>query len=325
MFKLTLENNSYCCEPGQTVLDTLLQNNIDIAYGCRQGACHSCQIRSLDIAPPSEAQNGLKDTLVKQNYFLACSCYPEQDMTIKLSNHANFSTGTVVGHNMLNRNTLQLIIECPQITEFYAGQFVNLQRDDGLTRSYSIANIPQQNNTLEFHISRLPDGRFSQWAHDELQTGDTLKVSEPQGNCFYLPERKQKNMLLVGTGSGLAPLAGILTDALAHDHSGSIHLFHGSREAEDLYKVDEMRKLAEQQHNFHYTACVSGSQVPEGFASGRVNDVALANFDSLSGWTVYLCGHPEMVEQMKIATFLKGTATGDIYSDAFLIDRSGTN
>jgi NAD(P)H-flavin reductase len=86
-----------------------------------------------------------------------------------------------------------------------------------------------------------------------------------------------------------------------------------------------MRKLAEQQHNFHYTACVSGSQVPEGFASGRVNDVALANFDNLSGWTVYLCGHPEMVEQMKIATFLKGTATGDIYSDAFLIDRSGIN
>jgi NAD(P)H-flavin reductase len=64
---------------------------------------------------------------------------------------------------MLNRNTLLLIIAFKDALEYYAGQFVNLQRADGLTRRYSITNTPQETNTLEFHIRSLPGGRFSEW------------------------------------------------------------------------------------------------------------------------------------------------------------------
>jgi NAD(P)H-flavin reductase len=220
---------------------------------------------------------------------------------------------------MLNRNTLLLIIAFKDAFEFNAGQFVNLQRSDGLTRSYSIANTPQETNTVEFHIRRLPGGRFSEWLHDEIKVGDAIAVSEPRGHCFYLPERSEQGILLVGTGTGLAPLAGILTDALEQGHSGPIFLFHGSREVEDLYRIDEMRQLAGQHQNFHYIPCLSGKHVPEGFTRGRVNEVALATFADLKGWRVFLCGHPDMVNQMKKMTFLKGASMKDIYADAFLV------
>ena len=64
-------------------------------------------------------------------------------MIIKLPDQSEFYTeGTVVVNEMLNRNTLLLIIAFKDAFEFNAGQFVNLQRADGLTRSYSIANTP---------------------------------------------------------------------------------------------------------------------------------------------------------------------------------------
>ncbi|NOS76050.1 MAG: 2Fe-2S iron-sulfur cluster binding domain-containing protein [Methyloglobulus sp.] len=320
MFTLTIEQNNFACQPDETVLDALLRENINLSYACKKGTCHSCMLRSTDVTPPSSAQSGLKNTLIKQNYFLACQCYPEQDMHIKLPDQSEFyRMGTVVVNTLLNRNTILLIIAFDDAFEFNAGQFVNLQRNDGLTRSYSIANIPQKSNTLEFHIRRLPDGIFSTWLHDEVSVGDSIAVSEPRGHCFYIPERHEQGILLVGTGTGLAPLAGILTDALSHGHSGPIHLFHGSREVEDLYRIDEMRQLTEQYTNFHYTPCVSGNQVPGGFSAGRVNDCVFSQLADLNSWRVFLCGHPEMVNQMKKQSFLKGASIADIYTDAFLI------
>ncbi len=320
MFTLTLDQTNFTCQSDETVLDALLRENINLSYACKKGTCHSCMVRSADVTPPQTAQSGLKNTLKKQNYFLACQCYPQQDMTIKLLDQSDFyRMGTVIVNTLLNRNTLLLVIAFEDAFEFNAGQFVNLQRDDGLTRSYSIANIPQQSNILEFHIRRLPGGKFSTWLHDDIRVGDSIAVSEPRGHCFYLPERCEQGLLLVGTGTGLAPLAGILTDALAHGHSGPIHLFHGSRDVEDLYRIDEMRQLAAQQPNFHYTPCLSGNRVPEGFSAGRVNEIALSRIPELKDWRIFLCGHPDMVNQMKTQTFLKGASTADIYTDAFLI------
>lgn len=80
-----------------------------------------------------------------------------------------------------------------------------------------------------------------------------------------------------------------------------------------------MRQLVKQHSNFHYTPCLSGSKVPEGFAAGRVNDVIFSKVPDLKSWRVFLCGHPEMVNQMKKQTFLKGAAIADIYADAFLV------
>ena len=319
MTKLTLGEESYTCQLDETVLDTLLSAEVEISYACKQGTCHSCITRSIDCAPPEAAQKGLKDTQKLQNYFLACLCHPEQDMQLKLPDQSEiFSQGKVVVNEMLNHNTLLLKIECQDIQEYFAGQFVNLQRDDGLIRSYSIANVPQQDSILEFHIRRLENGQFSEWLHDEIRIGDNIAVSEPQGHCFYIPERADEGLLLVGTGTGLAPLAGILEDALKQGHTGPVMLFHGSSTVEDLYRIDELREFAQKYANFSYFPCVSGEHVPEEYIAGRADKVALAQMQEWKGWRVFLCGHPDMVSSMKMEAFMKGVAMGDIFTDAFV-------
>jgi ferredoxin-NADP reductase len=210
-----------------------------------------------------------------------------------------------------------LTIELAEPMDYYAGQFVNLKRADGLMRSYSIANTRTHAHKLSFHIRRLTGGQFSEWAHQEMAVGDSIAVSDPQGSCYYLPNNPEQNMLLIGTGSGLAPLAGIVTEALHHNHQGDIHLYHGSREMDGLYWIDEMRQLEQQYTNFHYTPCVSGGATPQGIAPGRANEVALAALPGLKDWRIYLCGHPDMVNQTKRKAFLKGASFQNIYSDAF--------
>jgi NAD(P)H-flavin reductase len=275
-------------------------------------------MRSLDNSPPVSAQVGLKDTLQKQKYFLPCICHPEQNMTIALPNRqgASIEVG-VIKKQLLTPDIVQLVLGYQSPFNFFAGQFVNLTRADGLTRSYSIANIPHHQNILEFHIRRLPNGQFSNWVYDELELGDQLILSEAQGSCHYLPGRAEQPLMLIGTGSGLAPLYGIIADALAQDHSGPIHLYHGSRDLNGLYFIEQVRELAAEFDNFHYTPCLSGEDIESDHVRGRAHDIALASTESLSGWRVFLCGHPEMVNQAKKMAFMKGASMGDIYADAF--------
>lgn len=316
--KITLNQQTISCEPGQSLLDAMLRANVDIPHGCRQGICQSCMLLSLNDAPPPEAQHGLKELLRQQNRFLACLCYPKQDMSVDFGSTSDlFATAKVIGKRALNDETLLLTLHCDQAMNFYAGQFVNLKRADGLTRSYSIANSRIHANRLSFHIRRLAGGRFSEWVHRELRIGDDIDVSDPQGECYYQPGNPDQNMLLIGTGSGLAPLAGIVEEALHHGHRGEIRLYHGSREVTGLYWVEEMRQLADRYPNFNYTPCVSRGDSPPGFAQGRANEVAMKAHVDLKHWRVYLCGHPEMVNQSKRQAYLLGCGLSDIHSDAF--------
>ena len=82
--------------------------------------------------------------------------------------------------------------------------------------------------------------------------------------------------------------------------------------------MNELKALAETHSNFFYTPCVSGDN-NQGYTSGHANAVALQKFPKLNGWGVYLCGHPEMVNNTKRDTFLAGANFQDIYADPFTI------
>lgn len=319
MTRIKFDEQSFVTENDETVLHTLLRNNVQVPYGCKQGICQSCLMRSLDNAPPPAAQVGLKDTLQKQNYFLSCICLPEVDMTIALPNtEIVWFQSEVIEKRALSGNVVLLKLKSHEPLAFFAGQFVNLRRDDGVIRSYSIANTPNALHELEFHLRILPNGQFSRWVQDELQVGMALSFSHAQGSCHYLEGQSEQSLLLIGTGTGLAPLYGIIQDALKnHHHNGEIHLFHGSRDESGLYFEKELRQLAQKFPNFHYTACLSGEVTSELYTSGRVNQVAFSQHTQLSGWRVYLCGQPEMVSQSKRTAYLQGVSLTSIYSDAF--------
>ncbi|MDR3390182.1 MAG: 2Fe-2S iron-sulfur cluster-binding protein [Sulfuriferula sp.] len=318
MTQLHFNEATYQCEAGESVLDALTRQGVAVPYSCRSGVCQSCMMQSADANVPGAAQHGLKSTLQAQNYFLACACHPVEDMTVCLADSSDkLLQATVSAIRPLNNEIMCVGLDCPSLQDYRAGQFINLYRDAGFSRSYSLASVPSD-SYLRLHVRRLPDGRMSNWIHDELKIGDNLYISAPLGSCFYLPGAEEQALLLIGTGSGLAPLMGILRDALNRQHAGEIHLYHGSRDTAGLYLVEELRELAAHYSNFHYTPCVSGGTATTGCQTGRAVDIALAEHPDLTGWRVFLCGNPNMVKSARKKAYLARAAMNDIYADAFV-------
>ncbi len=323
MAKITYSEQTFDCQDDESVLECLSRHGVELPSSCRAGVCQTCLVKASEgTTPPTDAQAGLKPQLQKQGYFLACICKPEQDLSFidPDDNALPQIAATVVSKTRFNDNIIRLRLKPESEFEFLPGQFLNIHRQDGLVRSYSIASLPQQ-GYLELHVERVENGKMSNWLHNQVAMGGKLNIDGPHGDCFYIDDKPEQNLLLIGTGTGLAPLWGIVRDALSKDHKGEIHLFHGSRSSDKIYLVDELKKLADQHSNFFYTACISGED-NQGFSAGRANEVALSEIPKLNGYRVYLCGHPEMVNSTKKKVFLAGASMNDIHADAFTLSNS---
>ncbi|NOT17662.1 MAG: 2Fe-2S iron-sulfur cluster binding domain-containing protein [Sulfuriferula sp.] len=320
MAQLTVNQVRYQCNADETVLDALTRSGVAVPYSCRNGICQTCVMQSSSANVPITAQNGLKPTLQAQNYFMACVCYPTEDMTITLPDNADrLLSATVTAVRQLNDDIKCVGLDCPSLQNYHAGQFINLYQDNDNTRSYSLASVPTD-PYLRLHVRRMPDGRVSNWIHNELKVGDRVQISAPVGACFYVPDTPQQPLLLIGTGSGLAPLMGIIRDALNHRHFGDIYLYHGSHDVTGLYLVNELCEMTVHYSNFHYVPCVSSTNIDNRYQAGRAMDVAFVAHPHLAGWRIFLCGNPNMVTSARKKAYLAGAKMNDIYADAYLIN-----
>lgn len=275
-------------------------------------------MRVVDGQVPQKASAGLKPTLIAQNYFLACACYPETDIEVVLPDAALGKMNTrVMRVEQLNADVLGIWLKPSRPLEYKAGQFINLFKDESTTRSYSLASVPALEDTLFLNVRRVPDGLMSSWLFENLRPDDELTISDAAGDCFYITGKPEQNILLIATGSGLAPLYGIIRDALLNGHQGNLSLYHGSYNPDGFYLVEELRQLMLAHQNFKYIPCVSDGEATDGYAPGMVLDVAMTKHADLTGWRVFLCGNPEMVKAAKRQTFFAGASMRDIFADPF--------
>ena len=308
------------------MLDCLTAHGVSIPSSCHAGICQTCLMQAISGNIPATAHPGLKNSLVAQNYFLACSFHPQEDVQIRLPmTGLGKLSATVAEIDFLNTQIVRLKLALNTKFNYKAGQFINLFKDNATSRAYSLASVPGIDDQLQFHIRKLPDGLVSHWVHHDLKVGDNVDISDASGDCFYVPDMPDQKLLLIATGTGLAPLYGIVRDALFQGHSGTIKLYHGSNSPDLVYLSEELKSLALQFDHFNYTPCISGKTVPQGFAAGRAQEVAFKENQDLSGWRVFLCGHPKMVSTGKKLAFLAGASTGNIYADPFvLVPRSAS-
>jgi len=314
---ITFEGKQYECREGYTVLEELTRQGVLLPSSCQSGACQTCMVRAVQGTPPPESQNGLKDTMKAQGCFLACVCKPREDLEIALASVSEKFTAIVRSKTWMNESIIRLRLTCGDF-QYFPGQFINLVREaDGLVRSYSLASVPEDGE-LELHIKKIPGGAMSTWVCDTLSEGDEVSFYGPAGDCFYVPGKAEKPLILAGTGTGLAPLYGIIRHALSFGHSGRIFLFHGSLEAAGLYMVFELEALAAQYDNVTYFPCVLYGDPPKGGLHGKIDDLVVDKArEYMQGSRVFLCGDPDIVESMRKKCFLAGASSQDIHADAF--------
>jgi NAD(P)H-flavin reductase/ferredoxin len=315
---IEFEGGRYPVLNGESVLDVLLRNDLKVGHSCKAGVCGSCIMRSVEGEVPARAQSGLKDSWKSQGYFLACVCRPETDLRVTAAAEDLQLGATVRELNLLSHDVMQVRLHCDAPVTFRAGQYVTVVLEGGLSRSYSIASLPDDGD-LELHVRRIAGGRMSNWFHNDAKVGDRMSVLGPSGDCFYVPGREDQPLLLVGTGTGLAPLYGILKDTIRHRHRGPVHLFHGAVHRGGLYLVEELRRIAARYPHVEYTpAVLNGDGSDVDVQVGPIDQLVLKRFPKLAGWRGFVCGDPSLVQTLKKKLFLSGMGSRDIYADAFI-------
>lgn len=316
--KLEFHGRSFDCRQGESVLEALLRQGASPPFSCRNGSCLACLQRCTAGTPTEASQRALRPSLRQAGYFLPCKCRPDEDMSIMPPRATDlFSPAVVVGKELLADDVCVLRLESATSLDYHAGQFINLRRPDGLTRSYSLASLPSEDEHLEIHVKRMSGGAMSAWLCDRVSVGDELEYQGPNGSTHYVPRTEPQDLLLVGNGTGAAPLIGIVRDALHVDHRGSIRIFLGSRTTRGLYLHETFSRIAATHPRVEYVPCVSGSDVPVGFAHGRVDDVVRTRISDMRGTRLFVAGLPAMVSAVERWARAEGASPSEIHADAY--------
>lgn len=322
MTTIYFEDRAFDCAPGQTLLDCLQTQGVAVPSGCRSGICQSCLMRAQTGKIPALAQQGLPAHRAEQGYLLACRCIPEEPMAVALPHAQGLTQSAVVLERFaLNGDICAVRLQPELPLNYRAGQYVRLYLKPETSRCYSLASVPELDEYLELHIRKIPGGAVSGWVHEHLAPGDQVMIGDALGDCVYDRQWRDRRLLLLGTGSGLAPLYGIIRDALHQQHTGDIWLYHGSVVVEGLYYQSALRALAARFPNFHYIPCVDRESATSQALSARpmtALDAATADHASFANYRVHLCGHPDMINAARMKVFMGGASMSDILADPFL-------
>ena len=162
-------------------------------------------------------------------------------------------------------------------------------------------------------------GQVSSALIRSLRPGDTVKLGAPVGDQLTRASGDQRDLLLVGGGTGLAPLRSVMeqVDREWQDQGSGprVHLFHGARVPWNLYDRKLLTDLARTRSWFEYTEVVSDDRSFPG-ARGLVGSVA-ARKQAWQGWSAVVCGGPQMVSHTVDELAAAGMRVDDISYETF--------
>jgi NAD(P)H-flavin reductase len=188
-----------------------------------------------------------------------------------------------------------------------------------LWRYFSPANAPREDGSLELHVQLVDGGQVSSALIRSLRPGDTVKLGAPVGDQLTRASGDQRDLLLVGGGTGLAPLRSLMeqVDREWQDQGAGprVHLFHGARLPWSLYERKLLTDLARTRSWFEYTEVVSDDGSFPG-ARGLVGSVA-ARKQPWQGWSAVVCGGPQMVSHTVDELAAVGMRMDDISYETF--------
>jgi CDP-4-dehydro-6-deoxyglucose reductase len=201
--------------------------------------------------------------------------------------------------------------------QFLAGQYIDFLLKDGHRRSFSLANPPHDDALLELHIRHTPGGLFTDPLFTTFKGREILRMEGPLGT-FFLREESDKPIIFVAGGTGFAPIKAMLMHAFHRETDRPMVLYWGVRSLRDLYMPRLPGEWQQKHSNFTFIPVLS-EPLPDDHWPGRtglVHQAVLDDFKDLSGYQVYACGAPAMIDAARSAF----TGTRNLPADEFFAD-----
>ena len=315
---------------GESVLNAALRQGVMLPYSCKNGTCGSCKgkLDSGEVHYPFHPPLALSREEIAEGGALLCQAEPTEDLVISVREieavrdiQIRKMPARVIEKTLLTPDVMCIRIKLPnaQRLQFLAGQYLEILLPEGKRRAFSIASPPQSEDEIELHIRHVEGGGFTGWVFEELKERDILRLEAPLGTFFIRNDATDRPMILMGGGTGFAPLKSMIEDLLAHHDKRPLHLFWGVRNHTELYMHEQAQQWAEQNDHIRYSSALTepgDEETTESF-NGLVHEAVLQQYADLSSFDIYMSGPPAMIDASRTAFLEHGAKKRRIFFDSF--------
>jgi len=314
------------CNAGEKVLDAAYRQQVNLPMDCSDGVCGTCKCRceqgKYDLGD-DYSEETLTEDETEEGFVLTCQMVPCSDCVIQVpvpSTACKLApaehSGEVSALERVSDSTivLKLKLDRPETLSFLPGQYVNLGvPGTSQRRAYSFSSKPGAAE-VSFLMRNVPGGLMSGWLTHEAKPGARMSFIGPNGSFFL--RAVTRPVVMLGGGTGLAPLLSML-EALADQGTGQpIHLIYGVTKDSDMVEVERLEALTARLMTFTWTATVADPESAhplKGYVTHHLSDTHLNGNDV----DVYLCGPPPMVEAVRAFLRDKGVAPAHFFYEKF--------
>jgi len=331
-FQVTVQpsGRQFTCNDSETVLTAALRSGIGLPYGCKNGACGSCKGKLISgtVTHGPHQEKTLSATEEHSGVALFCCATPHSDIVIEAREVVGVGDFPIkkipVRVAKLDKVSDDVMIVSLQLPaqeklQYRAGQYIEFILRDNKRRSYSMATAPHLADQVSLHIRHMPGGTFTDHVFNTMKERDILRFEGPLGT-FFLREDSDKPIVLLASGTGFAPIKAIIEHAIHINTKRPMMLYWGGRRPSDLYMNALCEEWAGTLPNLKYVPVVSDA-LPQDNWNGRTGFVHRAVIDDLpdlSGYQVYACGAPIVVNSaQKDFVSLCKLPEDEFYADAF--------
>jgi CDP-4-dehydro-6-deoxyglucose reductase len=327
---LSKSDRSFSGSPDRPVLDAALDAGLNLPHSCKGGNCGACRARLLEgeVTYPNGRPLGLSDAEVADGFILLCQARAVGDLRIEAFERSapgesaiKRLPGRIVRSNPLSHDVMGVFLRLPaaESFDFQPGQYIDVMLPGGRRRSFSIASPPHDSSLLELHIRRVRGGEFTDPLFARTlkysERGTLLSIEGPLGQFVYQPA--DAPMLLVGGGTGLAPLKSILRHVIENDLPRRMSLYWGVRSERDLYAHEELEELVRRVPAFRYEAVLSEPGASWTGRRGWVHEAVLHDFECLAATDIYASGPPAMIAAVRREFAQHGADPARLFFDSF--------
>jgi Na+-transporting NADH:ubiquinone oxidoreductase subunit F len=326
------EEKDLLVEGGNPLLFSLGDEGIFIPSACGgRGTCAYCKVKVHEGGGPLLPTESpyLTPEEIEGDVRLSCQVKVKSDIRLEIPEEYFLIKEFSVRVERLQDLTSDIkgirfrILSPKEGIVFKPGQYVQLQVPkyelikEPEYRAYSISSGAHETQYLELVITKVPGGAVSTYVHDYMKEGEELLINGPYGD-FYLRDSK-RDMLMIATGSGLAPIKSILHQMETEKIERKATFFFGARRRRDLYYFDELKAWESTLSHFTFLPTLSRPTEEDQWEGerGRVTDLIERYFDGFGEMEVYICGSPAMVESCDELLREKGIQQDRIFYDKF--------
>lgn len=320
--------HKFSVEAHENILEAALKQGFTLPYSCRDGVCGVCKGKVLqgEVDYGKHQASTLSDAEKSVGMALFCCAKPRSDLVIECREVSTLNDIPVKllptrVHKLekLAEDVMVIYLKLPasERLQFLAGQYIDILQKTGKPRSFSLANAPHDDEFLQLHVRNIAGGNFTHHVFNEMKERDILRIRGPLGT-FFLREDSAKPIIFVASGTGFAPIKGIIEHALQIGMQRPMHFYWGARKLVDLYMLGKAREW--ESRGIKFTPVLSEALTTDNWVgrTGFVHAAVMEDYDDLSAYQVYACGTPVVVEAAhRDYTTQRKLPNEEFFSDAF--------